>query len=62
MKKETKTNFIGFYTNVTKENGTVGEVSVSITVNGMPLTDEELEALKSLEEETAEKADRILNK
>ena len=62
MKKETKTNFIGFYTNVTKENGTVGEVSVSITVNGMPLTDEELEALKRLEEETAEKADKILNK
>lgn len=62
MKKGIKTDFIGFYTNVTKENGTAGEVSVSITVNGMPLTDEELEALKRLEEETAEKADKILNK
>lgn len=62
MKQKRKTNFIGFFTDVTKENGTGGEVNISVTVNGMPLTDEELFALKMLEEEFAEKADKILNK
>ena len=61
MIESRKTDFISFFNRVKRDNAE-GTVEVSVNINGMALTDAEVEALKILEEKTAEEANKILNK
>jgi len=53
-------DFIGISSSIRKE-GREGCVQVCVQVEGMPVTDRELAELKRLQEETAAKADGVLD-
>ena len=56
---EIRTEFIGFSSTIKKE-GRKGSVQVFTQVQGMPVNDEELAALRHLQEEAAAKVDAAL--